>query len=480
MWKHVALPTVTIACVWLIVTTGTSYYLSWTEDTYQRNLSENVSTLNALTRLTERLLRYSVTPAEHIHDLTAEIHTELNTIDATAQSSEEKQAATELRSQIRPYLTDFDSSNDESSRAPMLRQITDTTQVLQRINENCLKAGDEQRKRIWFYVFWLRIIVTLLATGLGVTYGLWVAGRLRTAVHQIQGTLRKASPTTEELVSRSDEFHRIQHQITSIVDHLVATRTELTQAQAEVIRADRLISIGTLASGVAHELRNPLTSIKLLLQNAQHNGPDALSPSHLQLILDEIQRMEGVIQGLLDFSRPPTPRRIRHDLRHTIVRSLSLVAGRAKNHAVDLRIDIDDEPVWYDGDPDLLHQVFVNVFINAIEAMPTGGQVVVKCSRSETPPRLVLSITDTGPGIASEILPQLFEPFVTTKDHGTGLGLAVSRRIIESHGGAMTAANCAGHGAQMLISLPTADRPSFAHSPDSFDQQANYANALNH
>jgi signal transduction histidine kinase len=210
---------------------------------------------------------------------------------------------------------------------------------------------------------------------------------------------------------------------------------------------------------VAHDLRNPLTSVKLLLQHAAGQPPNApFAESKLRLILDEIARMEHTIQSLLDFSRPPALRRVRHDVRDTLHRALNLVEGRASRQGVRMTTALDGGPLTVDADPEQLHQVFVNLLINAIEAMPDGGQLSVTAeARGDVSPQVQVRVQDSGPGLPDEILDRLFEPFATTKDRGTGLGLAVSRRIVEEHGGSIQAANGAQGGAVFCVSLPAAD-----------------------
>jgi two-component system, NtrC family, sensor histidine kinase HydH len=240
----------------------------------------------------------------------------------------------------------------------------------------------------------------------------------------------------------------------------------LQQARVDVLRSERLAAIGGLAAGVAHELRNPLTSVKLLLQHAASRPGDAVFPlPKLRLILDEVGRMEGTIQGLLDFSRPPVLQCVRHDLCETVRRAANLVEGRAVAQGVRLDVDLPAGPVVIDGDPQQLHQVFINLLINGIEAMPNGGLLCVHVTVNEPQAQARVRIEDNGSGIPAEILAKLFEPFATSKERGTGLGLAVSRRIVQEHGGVIEATNRPEGGAVLDVALPclkSANDPSLA------------------
>src|SRR5262249_18761009 len=146
----------------------------------------------------------------------------------------------------------------------------------------------------------------------------------------------------------------------------------------EAVVSERLAVVGELAAGVAHELRNPLTSVKLLMQTAPRDGSGLhLHDRQSQVILHEISRMEDTIQGLLDFARPPPLKRLEHDLRDTIQRALNLVEGRAAHDGVRIALQLPDEPLPVDGDPEQLHQVFVNLLINGIEAIGREGVLSV-------------------------------------------------------------------------------------------------------
>jgi signal transduction histidine kinase len=256
-------------------------------------------------------------------------------------------------------------------------------------------------------------------------------------------------------VRGGDELSNIQQQVGMVVDRLRRSGDELQAARQEVLRAERLAAIGGLAAGVAHELRNPLTSVKLLLQHAASRGGDAVVASaRMGLILDEIERMEATIQGLLDFSRPARPQRKLHDLRETVQRALNLVKGRAEKQHVSTELMLGAAPQMVNGDPQQLHQVFVNLLINGIEAMPQGGRLSVVLHDHPENGRITVEIQDTGEGIPREVLPRLFEPFASNKERGTGLGLAVSRRIVEEHGGTVRARPRTPHGTAFEVALP--------------------------
>jgi signal transduction histidine kinase len=265
--------------------------------------------------------------------------------------------------------------------------------------------------------------------------------------------------------AKEADLDDLDQQVIAITHRMDSVLQQLQSARVEILRGERLAAVGQLAAGIAHEIRNPLTSVKLLVQIVAREQPrDSESAKQLQVVLDEIARMERTIQSLLDFARPPTQNRTRHDLRETLGRAINLVQGRASRDRVVIEADFANESLDINADGDQLRQVFVNLFFNCMEAMPDGGHSRVALSRecavskhgNDSQTWCVARICDDGIGIPATVMNHLFEPFVTTKERGTGLGLAISRRIIEEHGGTLTAANRSNGGAEFTVRLPSA------------------------
>jgi PAS domain S-box-containing protein len=230
--------------------------------------------------------------------------------------------------------------------------------------------------------------------------------------------------------------------------------TQRREHERHLLRAEQMMAIGQVAAGVAHELRNPLTSIKGLVQvNLREARAHGLPDDDLAVIEHEIRRMERTLQTFLDFARPPKPERRRLDPSTIVQRVFALVAGRAKKQQVALRLMQPDTPVWLEADQDQFQQLLLNLVLNALDAMPHGGSVEVELGR----PRggwVELQVRDSGPGIAAHILPKVFETFVSSKETGVGLGLPLSKRIVEEHGGSLSASNLPAGGACFVLRLP--------------------------
>ncbi len=212
----------------------------------------------------------------------------------------------------------------------------------------------------------------------------------------------------EELVDLPG-LHRLVQDVSRRIRDVV---DELQSARREAVRAERLAAVGELAAGVARRLRNPLTSVKLLIQSAGRGDPShALQGRRLEVVQKEIAQMESTIQGLLDFARPPKPHRVTHNLRDTLDRAIDLAAARAGQQHVEIHEQGSTEPVMINGDPEQLDLVFLNLLLNGIEAMPAGGTMTVSLEVEMGPPAICrVLFLDTGPGIDEASLDRLFEP----------------------------------------------------------------------
>jgi signal transduction histidine kinase len=219
------------------------------------------------------------------------------------------------------------------------------------------------------------------------------------------------------------------------------------------LRAEQLAAVGQLAASIAHEVRNPLTSIKLLVEVAL-NGKcgKALTPTDLQVNHDEIVRLERKVQGLLDFARPVETERVPQDRAGVIRRVGELAQERLRQQGVTLNLDLPRQPLSAELDLDQFQSVLVNLVFNALDAMPRGDEVHITLTE-EPAGQMRLEVRDTGPGLDANAAARLFMPFFSPKPTGTGLGLTLSKCVVEAHGGTLTA--CKGvRGACFGESVP--------------------------
>ncbi|HEY66923.1 MAG TPA: response regulator [Thermoflexia bacterium] len=230
---------------------------------------------------------------------------------------------------------------------------------------------------------------------------------------------------------------------------------ELERSQAQLVQAEKMAAIGRLAASIAHEINNPLQAIHNSLHLSLREGlEDDKRLQYLSMAQAEVQRLIEIVQRMLDFYRPSRGGAVPTDINSIVENVLTLAHKRLQYGGVrvltHLAPDLPPVPVV----PDQITQVFLNIVINAIEAMPSGGDLRLETLLSGDGEWVLTSFQDTGQGMSSEQITNLFEPFYTTKPTGTGLGLAISYGIIERHGGAIEVSSRPGQGATFVVKLP--------------------------
>jgi two-component system sensor histidine kinase HydH len=236
---------------------------------------------------------------------------------------------------------------------------------------------------------------------------------------------------------------------------LISDVTEIRSLEQRMRESERLAAVGRMAGGVAHEVRNPLSSIKglaLLLKNKFPAGSKEQSTA--ELLIQETERMNRTITEMLSFTRPATLNLQQIDLAQLLERSLELIRAEAADNAITTSFDVEVGLLPVLGDVDRLQQVMMNVLINAMQAMEDGGTIAITLKNLQAGGVVELRIHDTGPGIAPDLLSQVFYPYFTTKQGGTGIGLAISQKIIADHGGSIELESEPGKGTTVIVQLP--------------------------
>jgi two-component system sensor histidine kinase HydH len=233
--------------------------------------------------------------------------------------------------------------------------------------------------------------------------------------------------------------------------------TEVQSLKREVETSRRLASLGRLAAGIAHEIRNPLSSIKgfaTYFKERYRDNPDDQKTS--EIMIHEVDRLNRVITQLLEFARPPVIQKKRASLQSLIQHSLKMIERQASAKQIQVLSHLPSDIKEIDLDPDGINQVLLNLYLNAIEAMQQGGTLTVSLSMDEGSPWVKIKVSDTGTGISKEDLEHVFDPYFTTKQTGTGLGLAIVHKIIEAHRGEVRAGSEIGRGTTVSVLLPAA------------------------
>jgi two-component system, NtrC family, sensor kinase len=301
---------------------------------------------------------------------------------------------------------------------------------------------------------WSHISLELVAVALGAWFVERPVALIRRSVRAL-GHRRIVSPSA---------LHPVDEQATP-----QTAASERTVTRERLRHADRLQTIGQLASGVAHELGTPLSVIGMrarLIASGEATGRQAQASA--AAILDQSARMTAIVRQLLDYARRQGSPMGLVDLRQVVSGALAMLEPLAQELGVRVELRLPEEPVIVRGDKTQLQQVVTNVAVNGIQAMPRGGRLRIEVAQGQPGGSLAradahadfarIRVTDDGPGVPPEILDHVFDPFFTTKPvgEGTGLGLAVVQTIVQEHGGSVTVSSEPGHGASFTVLLPPA------------------------
>jgi signal transduction histidine kinase len=237
-------------------------------------------------------------------------------------------------------------------------------------------------------------------------------------------------------------------------------RVELGESRARAARHEKLASLGTLAAGVAHEIRNPLTAINVRLHSLKKSLAANSSEQEDALVIGhEIQRLERIVQEFLQFARPTEPKLHTVSADSLLTRMQSLFGPQLEKTSI--RLNLESVPdIWVRVDPHQIEQVLINLIQNAAESIEGGGTITLRARTDRARlagrarPMVILEVSDSGKGIPPEVRKRMFDPFFTTKEEGTGLGLAISSRIVERHGGVLECRPEVNRGTTFAILLP--------------------------
>lgn len=237
-------------------------------------------------------------------------------------------------------------------------------------------------------------------------------------------------------------------------------RVELTRSRALASRNEKMASLGTLAAGVAHEIRNPLTAINVRLHTLKKNlPPDSSEQEDALVIGSEIQRLDGIVQQFLQFARPAEPKLLTVSVDSLFAKIQSLFGAQFEKRGIRLLVEC-KPGIWVRVDPYQIEQVLINLVRNAAESIVRDGTITLRANTGNKPlmnaaePAINIEVSDTGTGITPEVQKRMFDPFFTTKEQGTGLGLVIASRIIEKHNGTLECRSEPNKGSTFTISLP--------------------------
>jgi len=261
---------------------------------------------------------------------------------------------------------------------------------------------------------------------------------------------------------RNDEIGDLGRDFNDMVAQLKASREEIQLLhQTQMSRAEHFATLGELAAGLAHEIRNPLAGIAGVIEIVSRDLPPG-SPARAVIkdAKEEAVQINRILTDLLETARPKPPQFQVKDIGATVEHAVLFARQQAITKRITIELNNDEEIPAVDHDPHQINQVLLNLLLNAIQAMDKPGTIYVTLRRDKD--AALITVADQGKGIAPETLPNIFRPFFTTKGHGTGLGLSLARRIVESHRGTISVRSEVGKGTQFVIRLPIAHSQSQA------------------
>jgi two-component system, NtrC family, sensor histidine kinase HydH len=500
-WRT-TVPMVAVGIVLLSVGIVSAWRVHQMHQRSDRIVSENVSSIREAKELETlfhqfryRLKRFlragNERHLEELAPLIPECRERLARTIAFGQSSSEQDSVERLARGGEALLEDFErlvqSSGEDRTRlaARMADQLiaeellgATRDYVLQ--NEQKLSESN-QRNQSTASLLMLGLIAlgTCGAVG-GLLAGYGLSRVLNRTIVQLAIPIRDTAGKLDEVVgpisvSTASGFEDLQEILRTVSARVATVVERLQDSERELIRGEQLAAVGQLAAGIAHELRNPLTAVKPILQLAQ--SPQDLTDRDLEVLRAEVGRLEASIQTLLDFARPSKPAKREISLERLLEDTVQLVARRAERQDVRLTLRPTRDPMTVLVDMMQLRQVILNLLLNALEAVQRGGHVTIETEfrREVVPPDApefagvdptaadwaVIHVRDSGRGIEDSVADQLFDPFVSTKETGTGLGLSICKRVLDAHGGAIVARNAPAAGAVFSVWLPlTGAHPS--------------------
>lgn len=315
------------------------------------------------------------------------------------------------------------------------------------------RAGIENSKRaysIYLIIFFVTIGVLILSLILA-----------HILFYQILEPIKKLTAGGEFKKSSDmvgNEVKALSQRVYNLLEDIDNTKNRLKQSHEHLIQFEKWVMIGKLSAGMAHSIRNPLTSIKMRLYSLSRSVKfSEVEKEDFEVIYEEIRHLNTIVQNFLEFSRPPKLKMKKMSLSDIVDISLKLLHHRIKSFGIDVNINRKDRlpEIWLD--PEQIKEVMVNLLLNACDVMIDGGVISIheQMKTGLSAKKVVeLKITDMGYGMSQTIQEKIFQPFFSTKEDGTGLGLSIVRRIVEGHGGQIAVYSKEGKGTTFIITLP--------------------------
>lgn len=266
----------------------------------------------------------------------------------------------------------------------------------------------------------------------------------------------------------ADEIKALKQRVQTLIRDVDKAHTDLEESREHLMQTEKLALAGKLAAGVAHSIRNPLTSVKMRLFSLERSlDLDDTQKDDFEVIAEEINHIDTIVRNFLEFSRRPKLKVRLISPSDVVDMTLQLLRHRLESYGVAVILERENRLPEVYVDPEQLKEVLVNLLLNSCEAMGEGGSITITEDEGVIEPKgrvVIVKISDNGPGIPEAIQEKIFEPFYSSKEEGSGLGLAIAKSIMEEHGGWIHIKSSPGQGATFVIAIPLGDRSNWLRS----------------
>jgi len=369
-------------------------------------------------------------------DSLGQIMSALNLPDVKSSLYQNVSLIKDIRYQNKPYKVVYrlmDSELGNQTNQTILTLIVSTEDI------------DQTKRQSAITVILVAISGLILVNAIGSVIAFSITVPVKKLV-EVTERVTSGDLTVEADVRTHDEIGTLAKSFNQMTRELKASRDKLVQSE-------RLAVLGQIAAGIAHDIRNPLTSVKMIVQLLKRKSQDDDSKESLQVVLDEIDRLEIIVSSLLDFARPIELRLRPSNVIDVIKEVVRLMEPNLRHRKIEIRIDEANKELVHEAmiDTDRMKQVFMNIILNSMQAMPDGGKIIIHCDQDKDAVRI--DISDTGIGMSEEVLKHAYEPFFSAKSDGTGLGLTNVKKIIELHDGDIQINSAENQGTKVTIKI---------------------------
>jgi signal transduction histidine kinase len=487
---RVTVPLVLTSLLLFSLGTGTAWYVHHLQKTVLEDLKANTSGVRAaeeieiLVREIRTQLDLFLRTGDRVHlkaiePLRDDTERWLSAAERWSLSPEEKALTGRARAGYQHFVVDMDHLTQPMSAAErsqsvhaliesLVREVQGPIHEFLDINEDDVETSIAENQAFANRLMFGLLLTGVCGSGAGLAAGLGFARTFNRRLIQLSVPVRDAAGRLDPVVgpitfAASPNLRELENVLRTIAARIGAVVERLRESERQALQAEHLAAVGQMAAGMAHELRNPLTSMRILVQSAQDpTTAGRLAGRDLIVLEEEIGRLEQLVQSFVEFAQPPRAEKKTVDLGPLVRATTTLVAGRAAASNTSITFMEPTGPVFAIVDPRQVRQVLLNLLLNALDAVQAGpGDIVVRLATG-LDGEILLTVRDNGPGIPESLGSRIFTPFVTTKEAGLGLGLSICKRIAEAHGGEMLATNRPEGGAEFTLRLPPPEPPASA------------------